>query len=160
MGRKKKLKYHIVWLQFSWWRRVFHLVGCASKPAGERRETLGFMESGYLKGSFRQNIETLLKIFQLSMNLEKKVIVMLPPTYLTLDRVRSILLLCNKNEVLERLGGDNILSSPPLWAACVFSLLRLLHIDQVVVQGFGVERLLWGFFFDPSLSSPTPLLPG
>ena len=62
--------------------------------------------------------------------------------YLTLDRVRSVLLLCNKDEVLERLGGNNILTSPPLLAACVFSLLRLLHIHQVVVQGFRVQRLL------------------
>ena len=60
--------------------------------------------------------------------------------YLALYRVRSILLLCDKDEVLERFGGDNILPSPP--SPSVFSLLRLLHIDQVVVQGFRVERLL------------------
>ena len=70
----------------------------------------------------------------------KKVFLMLSRTYLTLDRVRSILLFCNKDEVLERFGGDDILPSPPLLT--VFSLLRLLHIDQVVVQGFRVERLL------------------
>ena len=74
--------------------------------------------------------------------MHKHVFLRLFPTYLTLDRVRLILLLCNKNEVLERFGGDNILPSPTLLATCVFSLLRLLHIDQVVVQGFRVERLL------------------
>ena len=64
MGRRKRLKYHIAnaQLQFSRWRRGLDLVGCTSEPAGERRQTLGLMESGCLKESYRRNIEILLLI--------------------------------------------------------------------------------------------------